>query len=327
MFKRNRRPPEINKASENLTLMMDIARVSNKYDFKDLETWALNTIHEFVNRRLSPIPTSDSPTHTYTFSAFGAASHGTRSTNTAIWSTEELTKLIRLAQLCNHEPLLTTMVNHLKQLMNSSVQYACLAMTLADELNIRNLRGLAYLEVMQKATVVKRTKTDIQLIAMTTPLSSNPVDTVPFVPELPTNTVTEGTADQEGHPGISRAQQLRLLTGYYRLAGTWERLRLMPPRFEHAASCGATWHQHGCTQSWVEFWKEKTRIDPVLALGLADVLGRLKQVHKEYDRWGSAPYMHHDCRNVARKAILEIIRKIEDGLSDFFSEGGEEDEW
>ncbi|KAG6848665.1 hypothetical protein H0H93_015036 [Arthromyces matolae] len=321
-------PPDINKACENLTKMIDIARVSNKYGFKNLETWALNTIHEYVNRKPSPILAAVPPAHTYIFSS-DAVKAKTIDADTHAQSIEELTKLIRLAQLCNHEPLLTTMINHLKQLMSSSVQYAYLAMTLADELDIRSLRGVAYLEVMQKATVVKRTKTDIDLKAMTTPVSSTSAsssETLPFVPGTPSApAAAEGTIDEDGRLVINRAQQLRLLTGYYRLTGTWERLRMTPPSFEHASTCGATWHQHGCTQSWVEFWKEKTRTDAVLALGLADVVGRLKQVHKEYERWGSAPYMHHDCRSTARKAILEMIKKIEEGLPDFFSDGGDDE--
>lgn len=101
--------------------------------------------------------------------------------------------------------------------------------------------------------------------------------------------------------------------------GTWERLRTIPPHFDHAPSCGATWHQHGCTQSWLEFWKDKTRSDGVLALGLADVLGRLRQVQKDYDRWGSATYMHHDCRMAARKSIVQVIKNVEDALPDYFS--------
>ncbi|KAG6872425.1 hypothetical protein C0995_009822 [Termitomyces sp. Mi166 len=315
----SRRPPKITEASENLALLIDIVRVSHGYDFKDLETWALNTIHEYVDCKPSPILAAVPHTHSYTFSSDGVASHRTMS-NATIQCTDEFTRLVRLAQLCNRQ-LTTIIINYLKHLMSTSVQYAYFDMTLVDERNIRTLGSVAYLEVIQKATVVKRTKADIELKAMTTQLSSTLVDTIPFILGLPVTTPTEDTVDEEGHLVISRAQQLRL-----RLTGTWERLRMTPHAFDHAPSCGTTWHQHGCTQSWVEFWKEKTRIETVLALGLADVVGRLKQIHKEYERRGSARYMHHDCRNAAHKAILEMIRKIEDGLPDFFSGGGE-DEW
>ncbi|KAJ8080257.1 hypothetical protein PM082_017087 [Marasmius tenuissimus] len=218
-----------------------------------------------------------------------------------IESTTQLTRLFQLAQLCGHEQLLATMISLLRQLMGKSLQYAYLAMTLADDLDLRALRGAAYLEVMQKSTVVKRGTT-----------IADP---------------SEGDLDEDGRLVISPAQQLRLLRGYWHLTHVWERLRVAPPNFVHAPSCGATWHQHGCTQSWVEFWKDKTKGDAVLSLGLADVMNRLRQVQKDYDRWGSATYMHHDCRMAARRSIADLIKRVEDRLPDYFSdEGCDEDD-
>src|SRR6202044_3225774 len=69
-----------------------------------------------------------------------------------------LTQLIRLAQLCSHDRLLTTLTTLLRQLMSLNIQYAYLAMTLADELELRTLRGAAYLEVMSKSTVVPKVR-------------------------------------------------------------------------------------------------------------------------------------------------------------------------
>jgi len=206
----------------------------------------------------------------------------------------QLTRLIRLAQLCSHERLLNTMVDLLKQVMVQNKQFAYLAMSLADELDLRVLKGSAYLEVMQKGVVVRRGNG----------ASSNEV---------------EGELDPSGRLIVNPTQQFRLLSGYYRLTSTWESLRSVPPLFEHSPACAATWHQHGCTQSWLEFWKEKTRSEGVLSLGLADVLGRLRVIQKEFDRWGSATYMHHDCRVAARRCILEKIDAVQDELPDFFS--------
>jgi len=73
-------------------------------------------------------------------------------------------------------------------------------------------------------------------------------------------------------------------------------------------------------QSWQEFWREKTKSETVLVLGLADVLGRLRAVLKEFDKWGSAPYMHHDCRMLARRAINEKLKEAQDALPDLFSD-------
>jgi hypothetical protein len=248
-----------------------------------------------------------------------------------IKSMEQFTKLIRIAQLCNHGPLLGTMIGLLKQLMSSSLQYAYLAMALADELDLRSLRGVAYLEVMQKAAIVTQSKADCvlkrppQLHPQGQPQATAEGSGSGCASTSTTSRAKEGDIDGQGRLVINRSQQLRLLSGYYRLTKTWERLRMVPPPFDHAISCGATWHQHGCTQSWLEFWKEKTKTDAVLSLGLADVLGRLKQVQKDYDRWGSATYMHHDCRLAARRSILEIIKTVEDALPDYFSEGGDDD--
>ncbi|KAJ7213864.1 hypothetical protein GGX14DRAFT_360392 [Mycena pura] len=319
-------PPElkvIHSSDADLTQLMDIARIANKYSFKTLETWSLDAIQEYVNRKPSPILTSIPPPNSYTFSPNSSStSSQTSGSSTPIESTAQLTRLIRLAQMCSHEKLLSTMIQLLRQLMSSSLQYAYLAMTLADELDLRALRGAAYLEVMRKAVVVKRTTVDPikPKPAAAGPSTGTPSDAGgDAAPEA-----NEGDVDEEGRLVINRAQQLRLLSGYYRLTRTWERLRTTPPHFDHAPSCGATWHQHGCTQSWLEFWKDKTRGDAVLALGLADVLGRLKQVQRDYDRWGSATYMHHDCRMAAKRSIGEVLKSVEDALPDYFSEAGDD---
>ncbi|KAJ7758087.1 hypothetical protein DFH07DRAFT_741785 [Mycena maculata] len=324
-------PPElrvIHSSEADLTQLMDIARIANKYSFKTLETWSLDAIQEYVNRKPSPILTSIPPPNSYTFSPNSPSTSSlTPGGATPIESTAQLTRLIRLAQMCNHEKLLSTMILLLRQLMSSSLQYAYLAMTLADELDLRALRGAAYLEVMQKAVVVKRAKVDPikpKPAPVAGPSTGTGAGPLPADPSDAASEASEGDVDEEGRLVVNRAQQLRLLSGYYRLTGTWERLRTTPPHFDHAPSCGATWHQHGCTQSWLEFWKDKTRSDAVLVLGLADVLGRLRQVQRDYDRWGSATYMHHDCRMAAKRSITEVIKTVEDALPDYFSEAGDE---
>ncbi|KAK0202060.1 hypothetical protein DFS33DRAFT_1351755 [Desarmillaria ectypa] len=283
-------PPEMRALATDVSKLIDIARISNKYSFKSLETWALDAIQEYINHRPSPMPSFPfsfftQPALTATPILFGSESE----------TITQLTRLMRLAQMCNHERLLNTMIGLLRQLMTTSPRYAYLAMALSDELSLRSLRGEAYLEVMQKSVVVKKGHADL------------------------------GDVDEEGRLIISSTEQLRLLTGYYRLSRTWERLRLTAPRIDHSPSCNATWHQPSCSQSWVEFWKEKTRGDAVLSLGLADVLGRLKQVQKDFDRWGSATYMHQDCRLAARRSILHMIKTVEDALPDYFSEDKDDD--
>lgn len=285
----------------DISQLVDVAKVANKYSFKSTETWALNALLDHINRKPAPVVI---PSQNGSTANFYVASHSTAAIP-ALQCPVQLAKLIRLAQTCNHQKLLDNLVDHLRRFMSQSVQYAYLAMLLSDELDIRPLRGLAYFEVMQKASTLRRSKPD------GTQDHENLSDSA---------ALKEGEVDDRGRLVVTPAQQLRLLSGYYRLTSSWEQLRSSPPTFEHALSCGATWHQHGCMQSWLEFWKERSRTDAVLGLGLADVVGRLKQVQKEFEKWGSAPYMHHDCRNLARRSIQEAIKRVEDSLPDFFSE-------
>ena len=62
--------------------------------------------------------------------------------------------------------------------------------------------------------------------------------------------------------------------------------------------------------------------EAVLSLPPSDVLGRLKAVIREFDRWGStATYMHPCCRMIARKGIVDRLNAVEEGLGDVFWEG------
>lgn len=329
------RPPELKSLTSptaNLDQLIDITRVANKYSFKSMETWALDAIQDYVNRKPSPILSFIPPPHVYTFpgaeqesSTWPSSGDGSQKK-----TANQLTRLVRLAHLCQHDKLMNTMINLLRQLMSSSVQYAYLAMSLSDELGLRSLRGAAYLEVMQKAVVVRKAKIDVfkpLSQASNTIPSANPLLSLIQSPSSSSSASGGGgTLDSSGPLIITREQQLRLLAGFYRLTSLWDKLRASPPHFEHSHSCGATWHQQGCTQSWLEFWKEKTKSDGVMSLGLADIIGRLKLLQKDYDRWGSATYMHVDCRTNAKRTIVEIIKRVEDMLPDFFDESGGCDE-
>lgn len=312
----------VHTARANLDQLMDIARVANKYSFKSLEIWSLDAIQEYVSRKPSPLLASIQ-TSSYTYTPAGTPANGIGvSANSNLGSnynvglkdahdtTARFTQLIHLAQLCSHERLLTTMVSLLRQLMSVNIQYAYLAMTLADELDLQTLRGAAYLEVMSNSVLVPQARQLFELGGITKTAVADNTNTSEAAPIK-----DEG---EEGTPHLTPSQRLRLLSGYYRLTQAWEHLRTHPPPFDHAPSCGATWHQHGCHQAWVEFWKEKTKGEAVITLGMADVLGRLRAVQKEFDRWGSATYVHHDCRMNARRGLAECVRRLEDSLPSYF---------
>ncbi|KAH7885405.1 hypothetical protein F5I97DRAFT_1937620 [Phlebopus sp. FC_14] len=283
----------VRSSKVDLNRLIDIAKVSNKYSFKSIESWALDAIQEYVDQK--PCPLFDSIPLGFPFA--------TNSPSSALLdSKRQISRLIRLAQMCGHARLLDTMIALLRQLMSVSLHFSYLAMSLADELDLRDLRGAAYMEVLQRSVFICGQDDEGEgLLEGEVQESSEGLDRLV----------------------VSRSQQLRLLSGYHRLSKAWERLRAVPLPFDHAPSCGATWHQHGCTQSWSEFWKEKTRADGVLSLGAANVVGRLHVILKEFDKWGSATYMHHDCKSAAKRTILETIQRIQDALPDYFHESGE----
>lgn len=63
-----------------------------------------------------------------------------------------------------------------------------------------------------------------------------------------------------------------------------------------------------------------------MSLGLADAIGRLKQIQKEFERSGPT-YMAHDCKASAKRCLVECIKAVEDKLPDYFSDDGLEDDY
>lgn len=278
--------------------LLDVAKLSSKYSFRCVEFWALDAVNELVIRDQNDVGLSALLPYDLT-----------RAPHITFTPTGQLfCRLIRLAQACGHDALLSTMTNLLKKRMRQVVDYAYLGMTLADELDLRKLRGAAYMEILQRGS----------LFPPPSP-SSSPTSGDASIPSQEETTVEK---EQVAHNELlmSPEQKLRLLSGYYRLTASWEFLRKHPLPFDHAPTCGATWHQHGCSQSWLEFWKEKSRCEAVLDVGMADVPGRLRAVGRELDRWGSATYMHHDCRQVARQRIDQKAKEVEASLPDYFVE-------
>lgn len=130
----------------DLSRLIDIAKVSSKYSFKSTETWALDAIQEYLERNTSPL-FNDNPL----IRMFPTLN--TRS-SALLESEGQIARLIRLAQMCSHSRLMDTMIQLLQKLMSGSLHYSYLAMTLADEFNLRDLRGAAYLGVMQTSVFV-----------------------------------------------------------------------------------------------------------------------------------------------------------------------------
>lgn len=277
----------------DLNRLVDVAKVANKYSFRSTESWALDAIQKYIEKKPSPLFSPVSPGLHFSLNPPASSLPDSKA---------QISRLIRLAQTCGHQRLLDTMVSLLRQLMSTSLHYSYLAMTLADELDLRELRGLAYLEVLQRAVFYSVRDRDGETLV---------------------GGEIQETPDGFERLVVSPMQQHRLLSGHFRLCKIWEKLRGAPLTFEHSPSCGTNWNQHACTQNWVDFWKERTRADGLLSLDSANVLGRLTFILKEFERWGSVTYMHQDCKVVAKRAIHEKIKSIQESLPDYFYEGGE----
>ncbi|THH03353.1 hypothetical protein EW145_g6326 [Phellinidium pouzarii] len=230
--------------------LLDIANVANKYSFKSLETWACDALQQCVARR--PFPLSDSnPVHR-----------------------AQLTRIIQLAQLCQHERLLQTIVSAMRNLLTTYPTFLTLALSLADELAppIPSLTGAAYFSALLRG---------------------------PAFWDAP-----------DMHLTIH--QRLRILTGYHRLTSDWEMIRANAPEFTHAPSCVA-WNHTQCTASWNAFWKEQVASDNVTKLSVADVGGRLKEIVSAIDHWGpwgQTSVMHHECKKEVKRGISAKITTI-----------------
>lgn len=180
------------------------------------------------------------------------------------------------------------MVDNLKKLVTSSLESAYIAMTLAEELDLRQLRGLAYYELMDKPVAVLR-------------------------PGPSHSAARLGHLGSKGRLLITPAQHLTLLTGFHALSTHWHsHLRLNPPTIMHSPTCGSTWHQHSCSSSWSDFWKEKVKCESVCEKGLADVKGRLRAMGREFERWGVAGFMHAECRETAKGIVRSLVGEMED---------------
>ncbi|KZV63917.1 hypothetical protein PENSPDRAFT_757623 [Peniophora sp. CONT] len=293
-------PHEIATGAD-LRRLIDIARTANKYGFKSVEMWALDSIVDALTRK----PPQAAPS-SFGFSLAAASASGPSSTNVApplVASNTQVIELVRLAQLCSHKRLLDSMVNALKRAMHAGVQNAYLALTLADELGLRALQGEAYLEVLlrhfpDRVVVMKESQHHEGLGLGEFEDSSTGARLL-----------------------ISRTQQLRLLAGHYRLVTTWDTLRRGPLPIEHAPACELNWQKSSCAQSWLEFWRDKSSSSSaVLGCAPADVLGRLKAMGREFERLGTTTMMHPECRNCARRAIGERVKDVSEGLAEVFAE-------
>lgn len=119
----------------NCFQLVNLARVSHKYQFRSIETWALGVLHNFYSRQgaFDAIPSSNT-------------SSLPQSAASEVPSLVEITKL---AALCERPELLELAIVRWKRQIGEGKDLA-LAIGISEELNIRSIMGLAYHAMMLK---------------------------------------------------------------------------------------------------------------------------------------------------------------------------------
>lgn len=121
--------------SANVGKLMDVALVANKYAYRTLETWALDALAEYIKVR--PVGTE------------APLLQGSDAEKMSL-----VKRLIQLAQRCNHRELIIRTTDVLRTQWRNSFKYAYYAMILADDCDVRSLKGEVYFEVLQRPFLV-----------------------------------------------------------------------------------------------------------------------------------------------------------------------------
>ena len=120
----------------NCTLLVNLARMAHKYQFRSIETWVLSAVHSFYSRpgAFDPVPTTTPPTLPPTAPASTPPS---------------LEQLTELAALCERPDLLELAIARWKKQIGEGRDLA-LAINISERLNLRPVLGLAYHAMMLK---------------------------------------------------------------------------------------------------------------------------------------------------------------------------------
>ena len=276
-------------ADADCTQLVNLVRITHKYQFRSIMTWALSALHHYYSRpgAFDDIVTTNSATlagppsaanpptlpHTGGLAASGSSSHP-----------PTLEQLTELAALCERGDLLEATLTRWKRLIGEGRDLA-LAIAIGERFNLRPIVGLAYHGLMLR-----------------------------------------GKAAWDAERALTRAQRVRLLAGYYALSKLWDALPSQPPPLTHTARCTS---QQRCTKAWGALWRTVLETGTQVMPGLAreDVLGKIMLaesmmkalVEREIPSQGFLDGMPH-CRESALVATSMRMREIKEGLADCFSD-------
>ena len=135
-------------AEANCTQLANLVRITHKYQFRNIMTWALSALHAYYSRTgafddimttASSAPTPPLPTHVPTLPHTGPGLPAARPPT--------LEQLTELAALCEHRDLLDATIARWKRLIGEGRDLV-LAITIGERFNLRAVAGLAYHALM-----------------------------------------------------------------------------------------------------------------------------------------------------------------------------------
>jgi len=150
-------------------------------------------------------------------------------------------RLLRLATLSSDRLLCEYLVSTLAERLMDGTLAPTETLMVADRLQIRDLQGAAYYA---------------QLLA----LQKNTSDHIAFPANCP----------------LAKDQRIRLVTGYWSLMRSWERLQDSPVAIEQSPSCPTQLHNTGCRPVWIAEWRKHAHAQTIAQHASADVLGKIQ---------------------------------------------------
>lgn len=302
------RPDELHAyrtASADISRLLTIASLTNKYHFLSTAWWAVSALYSVTSGEFGP------PTH--------PMGDLTRASTTA------LTQILEIAMRCGHRRLIDFVIECWSNRILSKELAPRAAMRVADRWDLDALRGVAY--YVQLMEMGKDFEGRLRITHSPKPheLTPHPNATTvqdtgeaAVVPE-PTRSrasTPESMCEDEAAP-LTSAQLTRLLSGFYSLVSLWDHLRLNPPTFPRPDGC--TYHMHGCVTTFRTVWCDVARSEKTARYGSADVVGRLRCVEEQLRaNTEMACALSPGCKREAMAAVKKRIKEVQEGLSTHF---------
>ena len=302
------RPDELHAyrtASADISRLLTIASLTNKYHFLSTAWWAVSALYSVTSGEFGP------PTH-----PMGDLARA---------STTALTQILEIAMRCGHRRLIDFVIECWSNRILSKELSPRAAMHVADRWDLDALRGVAYyVQLMEIGKIFETRLRSTQspkpheLIPHSNTAIEQDTGEAAVVPE-PTRSrasTPESVCDDEAAP-LTSVQITRLLSGFYSLVSSWDYRRLNPPTFPRPDGC--TYHMHGCVSTFRTVWCDVARSEKTMRYGSADIVGRLRCVEEQLRASTElACALSPGCKREAMTAVKKCIKGVQEQLSTHF---------